>query len=175
MPLVENRILDESYADQPAIRPDAADVLRRAALLPEPDRAIVHMSLKTGASRHVIGRALGLNPGTITRRLQRIGARLHDPIVLALLDPACPLIGEYRQVGVEHFLQGLSTHAIAQKHRISHDRARRMLFAIRLWHEAGIRPANRRLPARKPGFRARSATIGTKIQFESNLATDEDR
>jgi DNA-directed RNA polymerase specialized sigma24 family protein len=141
MPLVESRILDQSYAGQPAIHPDAqAEVLRRAALLPEADRAIVHMSLKAGATRHMIGRALGLNPGTITRRLQRIGARLHDPLVIALLDRSCPLVDEYRQIGIEHFLQGLSTHAIGQKHRLSHDRVRRMLNAVRLWHDAGIRP-----------------------------------
>ena len=141
MPLHENRYLDtrpDTAGDIPRGVP--AELLKRAELLPEPDRALVFMSFKASATRHMIACALGLNPGTVTRRLQRIGARLHDPLVIALLDRTCPLVPEYRQIGIEHFLQGFSTHAIGERHRMSHDRVRRMLNAVRLWHDAGVQP-----------------------------------
>src|SRR5688572_29771339 len=161
MPLVENQVLDRRSVEDGQIPAGVpAELLKRAALLLEPDRALVHMSFKANATRHMIACALGLAPGTITRRLQRIGARLHDPLVVALLDRTCPLVSEYRQIGIEHFLQGLSTHAIGEKHRMSHDRVRRMLQAVRLWHESGVRPVDPWKKELKPArHRRRRATV----------------
>src|SRR5688572_27631888 len=88
------------------------ELLRRAALLREPDRTLAHLSFKPDATSASIARAAGMAPATIKRRMQRIGARLHDPLVVALIDRTCPLVMEYRQIGIEHFLQGQSTHTI---------------------------------------------------------------
>ena len=111
-----------------------AEILRRARLLLPRDRSIIELTVRNRASRQAIARTLGLAPGTVSRRLQRLSARLHDPLVIALLDPACPLAPEYRQVGVEHFLQGLPARHIADKHRMGEVQVRAMIALIRQWH-----------------------------------------
>src|SRR4051812_45205482 len=66
-------------------------VLQRVAVLPPRDRAIVELTLSAKCSRSHIGRALGMAPGLVSRRLRVLYARLHDPLVVALFDPHCPL------------------------------------------------------------------------------------
>jgi DNA-directed RNA polymerase specialized sigma24 family protein len=112
-----------------------AAILRRAQLLLPRDRSIVELTLKGNLSRQVVARTLGLAPGSVSRRLQRLSARLHDPLVVALLAADCPLSPEYRQVGVEHFLQGLPATDIADKHRMSAEQIRKTIASIRHWHE----------------------------------------
>jgi len=113
---------------------DAADVLRRAKLLPDADRRLIELAVRGTLSCRQIGGAIGVGHGTVARRLARVLARLRDPLVVALLEPTCPLAPEYRQLGVEHFLQGKSMIELADTHRMDRRRVRDVLNFIRGWH-----------------------------------------
>src|SRR4051794_38433568 len=96
-------------AAQPLRRPAAFDLLKeRIELLDRDDQILLELTLSTNVSQRRIAEMLGVEPGTVTRRLQRLSRRLRDPLVVRLLDPRCPLGPDYRQIGVEHFLAGRS-------------------------------------------------------------------
>jgi hypothetical protein len=121
------------------VRPDAAGqverVLARARFLGEQDRTIIEMLAKGNLSRREVARLVGISPSSLTRRVQRLASRLHDPIVVALIDGDKVLPPEYRQLGLEHFLQGHGPTKLAEMHRISMWEVRRMLGHIRGWFE----------------------------------------
>ncbi len=117
-------------------------VLKRIALLPQRDRAIVELTLRSHLSRSGIGRALGMSPGQVSRRLRVLYARLHDPLVVALADDRCPLSREFRQLGIEHYLLGLRVRQLSETHRLPPGEVRRMLAYLRGWQKglgAGMR------------------------------------
>ena len=123
---------------QPEPRPASgmsASFRQRLELLPVRDRAIVELTLSSNLSRAGIARALGMAPGQVSRRLRVLYARLHDPLVVALFDPRCPLAPEYRQLGTEHFLLGASARELAEKHQMSVLEVRRMLAYLRGWQK----------------------------------------
>ena len=113
----------------------SASFMKRLALLPQRDRAIIELTLRANLSRAGIARAVGITPGQVTRRLRILYARLHDPLVVALFDARCPLTPEYRQLGIEHFLLGASPRELADKHRLSVHDVRRTLVFLRGWHK----------------------------------------
>jgi hypothetical protein len=110
-------------------------LLQRVKMLPPRDRAIIELTLSAKLSRTHVGRALGMAPGQVSRRVRVLYGRLHDPIVLALVDDRCPLAPEYRQLGIEHFLLAQSTTQLADAHRIPAGQVRRMLTFMRGWHK----------------------------------------
>jgi DNA-directed RNA polymerase specialized sigma24 family protein len=119
------------------------DALRqRIALLRPGDRAIAELVLCDGASHRQIAMLLGVTPGQVSRLIRRIGNRLHDPRVIALLHPDCPLDPAYRQVGVERFLQDKSVKQLAAEHICSAAEVRRRLDAINFWYR-GLLSARR--------------------------------
>jgi hypothetical protein len=117
-----------------------AELWKRIALLGRDDQILLELSLRGGASHRQIGRLLNRSPGSVSRRLHRLGRRLHDPVVVALLHPSCPLEPEYRQLGVERFLCGTAMQELAGKHQLSCVRVRSILLLIRGWHR-GMRGA----------------------------------
>jgi DNA-directed RNA polymerase specialized sigma24 family protein len=125
-------------ATSPERRPEALlspSLKQRLELLPTRDRAIVELTMRANLSRSGIARALGVTPGQISRRLRVLYARLHDPLVVALFDPRCPLAPEYRQLGTEHFLLGIKARELAEKHQIPVSEVRRMLVYLRGWQK----------------------------------------
>lgn len=113
-------------------------LMKRIALLPTRDRAIVELTLRSHLSRAGIGRALGMAPGQVSRRLRVLYARLHDPLVVALSDDRCPLAPEYRQLGIEHHLLGARVPKLSDDHRLSAGEVRRMLAYLRGWQSGMI-------------------------------------
>ena len=105
----------------------------RIDLLPPSDRLLVELVMSGAVSRKRAAELLGVEPGTVTRRLRRISARLHDPIVRELMMDRCPLAADYRQIGVEHFLTGLSAEKLGHRHGIRASEVRRMLQFVRGW------------------------------------------
>jgi hypothetical protein len=91
-------------------RPDSGGqverLLGRARFLEEQDRRIVEMLAKGNLSRREVAGLVGISASALTRRVQRLAGRLHDPIVVALIEGDKVLPGELRQLGLEHFLQG---------------------------------------------------------------------
>src|SRR4051812_1823087 len=123
----------------------ALDRLRdRMELLEHDDQILLDLALNTSATQRRIAEMLGVEPGTVSRRLQRIGQRVNDPIVTRLLDPHCPLGPDYRQIGVEHFLAGRSIATIAQRLGRSRDSVRQTLASVRMWHQLARTPATSR-------------------------------
>jgi DNA-directed RNA polymerase specialized sigma24 family protein len=107
---------------------------QRLAILPSRDRAIVELTMSAKLTRAGIARALGMAPGQVSRRLRVLYQRLHDPLVVALFDPACPLPPEHRQLGIEHFLLGLAVNQLADKHGMRWSAVQSMLTFVRGWH-----------------------------------------
>jgi DNA-directed RNA polymerase specialized sigma24 family protein len=136
MPLLDPAIL-ERQASARAPR-DLSDgqraVLKRAELLDPDDRLLVRLAVHNGVSRRQLAQMFHQQPGSVTRRLQRLGARLNDPLVVALLDARCPLPPEYRQLGVEHFLQGRTMRELADAHQMTLSEVRRVIAYLRGWH-----------------------------------------
>jgi DNA-directed RNA polymerase specialized sigma24 family protein len=136
MPLLDPAIL-ERQNDLRATRSltdGQRAVLERAALLDPDDRLLVRLAVRNGVSRRQLAQALHVPPGSLSRRLQRLGARLNDPLVVALLREDCPLTREYRQLGVEHFLQGRTMRRLADVHRMPLGEVRRVIAFLRGWH-----------------------------------------
>src|SRR5690349_3957405 len=108
MAILENqaeraRVRGVSTADESAGR-----MLERARFLEEDERTLVELLLRGTLSRRQMADLLKIDPATLTRRVQGLVKRLHDPIVLALIEWSHGLSDEHRQLGIEHFLQGKS-------------------------------------------------------------------
>jgi hypothetical protein len=137
MHVVESKVIERSA---PRVAPDEsakiAALLQRAALLPPEDRLLIEL-LQRNATRRQIADILKAPPGTVCRRIQRLSRRLHNPIVIALLDERCPLEASVRQIGVERLLLDHSLGALSTKHQRHTSEIRRILEFIRGWH-AGV-------------------------------------
>ncbi len=137
MSLRENRWLDEEPYDarnRPELRNAQAELLERAALLDQPDRLLVELAIKHRYSTRQIGRLMHAPGGTIYRRLRRLLNRLHDPLVIALLRPNCPLRAEFRQIAIENALIGRGLRELADQHQLTTHQVRQMLEYARGWH-----------------------------------------
>jgi len=115
---------------------ESAAIRERIALLLPSDRALAELVLCEGATHRQIATLLNVTPGQVSRLIRRIGKRLHDPRVTALLHPDCPLKPEYRQVGVERFLQDKRVKDLAAAHACSTAEIRRRIDAINFWYRA---------------------------------------
>lgn len=139
MPIHENRVIERANSSTPvAMDGEPTVLLKRARLLEREERLLVELALQGRLSRRKLGEVFHVPAGTVTRRLQRIAARLYDPLVIDLLDDTCPIAPEYRQIGVEHFLQRLSVATIAAKHCMRAADVRASIHFIRGWHR-GLR------------------------------------
>ena len=134
---------------------DAAALRQRVALLPPDERALAELAAG-GASHRQIATLIKCTPGSVTRRLRRLRNRLHDPRVVALLHPECPLDAEYRQVGVERILLDRSLRELAERHEVRASEIRRRLDAIDFWFGELLRRRNGTSAARRSGGGGRS-------------------
>lgn len=145
MPLVDSIRMDRLHAadeanerkDAPAVpdlAKDQAELFRRAAVLPAKDRLLLELALKNRLSVRTIARVTHCPAGTICRRVQRIVARLRDPMIAALLDPKCELAPVYRQLAVEYFAQRQTAAQLADLHRLTRQQVREMLTFVRGWY-----------------------------------------
>lgn len=99
---------------------ETADTLRKSRAwqcLGERDRTILEM-VEKGLSHRLIGQAIGLNAGTVSRRLGLIRTRLTSPLARLALDPAAPLPADCRETAKLHAITGLSLREIARTRRL---------------------------------------------------------
>jgi DNA-directed RNA polymerase specialized sigma24 family protein len=129
---------------------DAAALRQRIALLSPEERALAELAAG-GASHRQIATLIKCTPGSVTRRLGRLRNRLHDPRVVALLHPECPLDAEYRQVGVERILLDHSLRELAARHEVSDGEIRRRLDAVDFWFHELLRHRNASSASRRDG------------------------
>jgi len=112
-------------------------------LLPDEERRVVLMTLRGRLSRELVSSITGVNKGTVTRRLQRAGARLHDPMVIQLFDAHCLLPQQHRQIALGRWLSNRSLEDLASAHQLSVQQVLRMLDYVRGWFQ-GARHARTR-------------------------------
>jgi hypothetical protein len=56
-------------------------------------------------------------------------------MVVALVENRGSLPDEYRQIGIEHFLQGMSGPQLADRHQMSAYQVRRIIEYLKVWRE----------------------------------------
>ena len=99
---------------------ETADSLRKSRAwqyLSERDRTILEM-VEKGLSHRLIGQAIGLNAGTVSRRLALIRTRLMSPLAKLALDPSTPLPADCRETARLHAITGLSLREISRTRRL---------------------------------------------------------
>jgi hypothetical protein len=133
MPISNLHLVEQGQRLQRADGDSRKALLARAAVLPTEDRILIELLVRGDTPRRKIAEILKRPPGTISRRIQRLTQRLHNPLVIALFDPRCPLSAEFRQLGVEHFLIGLPARVLAERHRMPITQVRRALITISGW------------------------------------------
>jgi DNA-directed RNA polymerase specialized sigma24 family protein len=139
MPLRDNFVIDRNHSANGRVAASAGSshvdsLLRRAAMLPPRDRMLVELALRNNASLRQLARTLDMAPGCVSRRLRRLLTRLNEPIVAALSEPRTALPDEYRQLGLEHFLCGLTVRQLADLHQMNLRQVQRMIHHLRGWH-----------------------------------------
>jgi DNA-directed RNA polymerase specialized sigma24 family protein len=97
------------------------------------DRALLEMALSRQLTRRKIAGLLGIEAGTVSRRVQRLVTRLGDPLVVALLERPGRLPDEFRQLGIEYFVQKRSIEDLADLHRVSRAQVLKMIHYVRGW------------------------------------------
>ncbi|HEX3355455.1 MAG TPA: sigma factor-like helix-turn-helix DNA-binding protein, partial [Tepidisphaeraceae bacterium] len=129
MAIVESRRLDQMFEEGAGRRDVGEDgvLFKRARALEEKDRLILELAFKNNLTVRQIGRILEKPAGTISRRMNRICARLRDPMVAALLEPDCGLASQFRRIAIEHFVQGRKVDELARVHQIRSRQVRVML------------------------------------------------
>jgi DNA-binding CsgD family transcriptional regulator len=135
--------MDRMFASQP--RPSRREansvLLERAKILEPKDRQLIELWLEGNLSVRQIARILELPPGTVSRRMRRLCARLGDPLVAALLDPTCSLPDTYRAIALAHFASCRRIHQLATDSQITRGEVRHILHFVRGWFRALHSPA----------------------------------
>jgi DNA-directed RNA polymerase specialized sigma24 family protein len=157
MPLVDHRVIERirSAGAAPAQTPAPtrtraedpdAELFRRARFLLPDDRLLLELAFKNHLSIRQIARLHNKPAGTISRKIMRLCKRLRDPAVVVLIDPAfvIPLRDEYRTLGVEHLLKGLSARQLADRHQMPVAEVRRIVSYIDGWCKGVISSAHLR-------------------------------
>ncbi|MGH7215212.1 MAG: hypothetical protein ACREIT_10660 [Tepidisphaeraceae bacterium] len=141
MPLVDNLVLDKKNSHKRyfvGLSEQQKEVLLRAQLLEREDRLLVDLAVRGRRSHYQIARLIGIDRGNVTRRLRRLSIRLHDPLVVALIDQDCPLRAELRLLALEHYLGGKTIRHLADRHEMTLNEVKRALEYVRGWHR-GVR------------------------------------
>lgn len=101
----------------------------RLDLLPASDRALVELCLTRQMTLREFARHFNLDPGSLSRRQRLLWRRLHHPLLDLLFTPTLPetLPPEYRQIGVEHHLLGLTLCDLADKHQMTKPQIQQIL------------------------------------------------
>ena len=140
MPIYENHILDRlsAVAEQTGAQRRAAGevpatLLRRAKLLPDDEKLLLELSVQRRLSSRQIGQILGVDNGTVSRRVRRIKRKLTDPVAVALCDPTCGLDPALRDLAVAHFLRGASARQLAADAGTTPEAVRRRIEYVRGW------------------------------------------
>ncbi|HVT87588.1 MAG TPA: hypothetical protein VHD56_01940 [Tepidisphaeraceae bacterium] len=135
MTLLKPQLLD-SLSNRPILRnrQPAGRLERRIAHLTGSDQLMIEMALDQRRTRREIADHFHLSPGNVTRRLRRILNRLHDPLVVAIIENEESLSEEYRRLGIAYFLQDVQMADLARELRISQAQVRVMIEYIRGWY-----------------------------------------
>ncbi len=98
------------------------------------DRKLLEITLGGKLSRREAGMMLGLDAGTVTRRIHTLLKRLNSRVVAALVEDGELLPELHREVGLAFFLHKRSQRWISRQYGLSTYTVRRMIEYVRGWH-----------------------------------------
>lgn len=111
---------------------DRVEMLRvRAEMLTGKDKVLMQMYLADGSSFGEMARLVGVNEATIARRVRKLTRRLLRGEYMMYLRSRRCLSGLERTIAKDHFLEGRSQEAIAQKMGITVYQVRKTLRRLR--------------------------------------------
>src|SRR5687768_14793051 len=105
-------------------------VARGMPFLDPPEKKLLEMVLSGRLSRREIAALTGVPVQTVSRRLLRLLARLHDPLVTALIEHGQLLPELHREVGLAYFLRRRPVRRIGADYRLTQYQVRRILTYI---------------------------------------------
>ena len=108
---------------------------KRIEFLDLADRKLLEVTVRGALSRREAGMLLGLSSGTVTRRIHVLVNRLHEPIVVALVDYGELLPELHREVGLAYFLRKWPMSMIAREMGLTQYEVKRMLAYVRGWQK----------------------------------------
>jgi hypothetical protein len=100
------------------------------------DQKLVEMVLSGRLSRREIAGLTGVPIQTVSRRMLRIMARLHDPLIIALIEYGQLLPELHREVGLAYFLRRWGPTEMRRQYGVTEYQFRRMITYIKGWHAA---------------------------------------
>ena len=109
---------------------------RRILFLEDQDRKMLEFTVQGTMTRRQAAMLLGLSHGTVTRRIHRLMRRLHDPVVVALVEGGKLLPELHQEVGLAYFLRAWPIRRIAREYGLTVYEVKRMITYVRGWHEA---------------------------------------
>lgn len=114
-------------------RLDVADLLSQADDLPPRDRLLLELVLRDGKTHREVAEAMAIPRGSVSRRVRRLLRRLHDPMVLALKSPTCPLAPGFREPALRVYRDRVSLQEVAGEFGITVTTLQRRLLFVRAW------------------------------------------
>ena len=117
---------------------------KRMKFLEPADQKLLEMTLSGKLSRREAAMMIGLDAGTVTRRINTLLRRLHERIVIALVDDGELLPELHREVGLAFFLHRRSVRWIARHLGLSQYAVRAMITYVRTWHGLGANKGPRK-------------------------------
>jgi len=108
---------------------------KRMKFLEPADRKLLEITLRGKLSRREAGMIMGLDAGTVTRRIHTLMRRLNSRVVAALVEDGELLPELHREVGLAFFLHRRSIRRIARNGGLSEYAVRGMITYVRAWHE----------------------------------------
>jgi hypothetical protein len=109
-------------------------IQKRMRFLPPADRKLLEITLAGKLTRREAGMMLGLDAGTVTRRIHTLLRRLNSRVVAALAEDGDLLPELHRDAGLAFFLHRKSIKWIAQQLGVSQHAVRGMITYVRAWH-----------------------------------------
>jgi hypothetical protein len=99
------------------------------------DRKLLEITLSGKLTRREAGMIMGLDAGTVTRRINTLLKRLNTRMVAALVEDGDLLPELHREVGLAFFLHRRSHRWISRQFGLSEYIVRRMIEYVRGWQE----------------------------------------
>ncbi|HZZ44532.1 MAG TPA: sigma factor-like helix-turn-helix DNA-binding protein, partial [Tepidisphaeraceae bacterium] len=62
------------------------EMLKYAKEMGEEDRLVLELFFRRGMTRREIGQVMGVDGGTVSRRIRRLAVRLREPVVVAVME-----------------------------------------------------------------------------------------
>lgn len=108
-------------------------LLARAQVLDKKDFALLHAAFDPSLSRRKLAQLLGIDPGTLSRRIRTLLNRLADPTIAALIDHGHTLPPQLRQIATDRLIHRKPIRRIARDSAIPIRKVAAAIQYIRGW------------------------------------------